>query len=114
GAAAVLFERACLRGDLAPRREARKDVAPTLSARTGGLGTDFDLDGGLIAHALRAEGFDASEDGTGRGTPIVAQTITAEMYRSGGATAGNNPGVRNCIPVRSGVRRLTPRECERL
>src|SRR5690606_41800739 len=63
---------------------------------------------------LRGEGFDASEDGTGRGTPIVAQTITAEMYRSGGATAGNNPGVRNCIPVRSGVRRLTPRECERL
>jgi DNA (cytosine-5)-methyltransferase 1 len=29
----------------------------------------------------------------------VAQTITADMYRSGGATAGNNPGVRNCIPV---------------
>jgi site-specific DNA-cytosine methylase len=25
----------------------------------------------LIAHALRGEGFDASEDGTGRGTPLV-------------------------------------------
>jgi DNA (cytosine-5)-methyltransferase 1 len=25
----------------------------------------------LIAHALRREGFDASEDGTGRGTPLV-------------------------------------------
>ena len=25
----------------------------------------------MIAHALRGEGFDASEDGTGRGTPIV-------------------------------------------
>jgi DNA (cytosine-5)-methyltransferase 1 len=25
----------------------------------------------VIAHALRADGFDASEDGTGRGTPIV-------------------------------------------
>lgn len=25
----------------------------------------------LIAHALRADGFDASEDGTGRGTPLV-------------------------------------------
>ena len=25
----------------------------------------------LVAHALRGEGFDASEDGTGRGTPIV-------------------------------------------
>jgi DNA (cytosine-5)-methyltransferase 1 len=25
----------------------------------------------LVAHSLRAEGFDASEDGTGRGTPMV-------------------------------------------
>ena len=48
--------------------------APTLSSREkggGGLGTDFDLDGGLVAHSLRGEGFDASEDGTGRGTPII-------------------------------------------
>lgn len=53
-------------------------VGPTLSARTkagGGLGTDFDLDGGLIAHTLRGSGFDASEDGTGRGTPIVPVAI---------------------------------------
>jgi DNA (cytosine-5)-methyltransferase 1 len=130
-AAAVLFDAQSLRGDSAPRREAGQGVAPTISARTkggGGLGTDFDLDVGLItddvarcvtagysqridaktenfvatrevaasltrgaesagkggyagrrqedddnlvAHALRAEGFDASEDGTGRGTPIV-------------------------------------------
>ena len=27
--------------------------------------------GQILAHTLRAEGFDASEDGTGRGTPIV-------------------------------------------
>jgi len=27
--------------------------------------------GAVLAHTLRAEGFDASEDGTGRGTPIV-------------------------------------------
>ncbi len=32
--------------------------------------------------------------GTG-GPPGIAQTITAKMYDSGGATAGNNPGVRN-------------------
>ena len=51
-AAAVLFERESLSGNPAPRRESRKDIAPTISARTsggGGLGTDFDLDGGLIA-----------------------------------------------------------------
>ena len=95
-AAAVLFERHGLSGDPAPSRKARQSVAPTLSARTkggGGLGTDFDCDGGLIArrltrgsgggqrydaesetliaHSLRGEGFDASEDGTGRGTPLV-------------------------------------------
>ncbi len=50
-AAAVLFEPESLRGDPAPRRQAGERAAPTLSARTkggGGLGADFDLDGGLI------------------------------------------------------------------
>jgi len=54
-ASAVLFERESLRGNSAPRRETRKDVAPTISSRPtggGGLGTDFDLDGGLIAKCL--------------------------------------------------------------
>ena len=50
-AAAVLFERHSLSGNPAPRRETRKDLAPTISARPtggGGLGADFDLDGGVI------------------------------------------------------------------
>jgi DNA (cytosine-5)-methyltransferase 1 len=50
-AAAVLFERESLSWHPAPRREAGKRAAPTLSARTqggGGLGTDFDCDGGLV------------------------------------------------------------------
>lgn len=50
-AAAVLFESESLRGDPPPSRETRERPAPTLSARTqggGGLGTYFDLDGGLI------------------------------------------------------------------
>lgn len=67
-----------LRGDSPPRREAGEKPAPTISAHTkggGGLGTDFELDGGLIAHSLRADGFDASEDGTGRGTPLVPVAI---------------------------------------
>ena len=33
----------------------------------------------LVAHALRGEGFDASEDGTGRGTPLVAATLNAAI-----------------------------------
>jgi DNA (cytosine-5)-methyltransferase 1 len=137
GAAAVLFEQYSLSGDTPPRRETGKNAAGTIAARTrggGGLGTDFECDGGtvamclnagamgrqdaesetLIAHALRGEGHDASEDGTGRGVPLMAQTITADMYRSGGATAGNNPGVRNCFTYGMTVRRITPRECERL
>jgi DNA (cytosine-5)-methyltransferase 1 len=100
GPAAVLFEPESLCGYHPPRRESGQRPDPTIAARTkggGGLGTDFDCDGGLIAstgdishclnaggmgridyesetlisHALRAEGLDASEDGTGRGTPIV-------------------------------------------
>lgn len=94
GPAAVLLEPEGVCGDSPTREQAREGVAPTIAARTkggGGLGTDFDCDGGLIAHclatasnkldptretyiahSLRADGFDASEDGTGRGTPLVA------------------------------------------
>lgn len=137
--AQVLFEWDGVRRDSAPRREARQ-TAPTIPSRStagGGLGTDFDCDGGVIVsqvcptlraggnqtggdrppgtdvdtadslivtmahgqggaeigfdrgpcltcnheapiavipattHTLRGEGFDASEDGTGRGTPLV-------------------------------------------
>ena len=46
----------------------------------------------VITHTLRADGFDASEDGTGRGTPLV----------------------QVAVQLTNGVRRLTPRECERL
>lgn len=108
-AAAVLFERESLLGHSAPGRETGKGIAPTLSARTkggGGLGTDFECDGGLIpdvaralttsnqridaetetllvAHSLRAEGFDASEDGTGRGTPLVPVAYSIMPQNSG-------------------------------
>ena len=47
----ILLEPDSLRGDSPPSREQGKEVAPCLSARTkggGGLGTDFDLNGGLI------------------------------------------------------------------
>jgi DNA (cytosine-5)-methyltransferase 1 len=49
-AAAVLFERHSLSGHPAPSRKARQ-AAPTIPSRStagGGLGTDFDCDGGLI------------------------------------------------------------------
>jgi len=125
-AAAVLFERHSLSGHPAPRRQAGK-VAPTIPSRStagGGLGTDFDCDGGTICvatgqagaeigaeigaemaptlncnheapyvahHSLRGEGFDASEDGTGRGTPLVPHVVGALACNTGpnGHDAGN-------------------------
>jgi hypothetical protein len=65
---------------------------------------------GDITHTLKAEGFDASEDGTGRGQPIVAATLEATAGRSRGA--GTPVGM--LANVGMAVRRLTPRECERL
>ena len=56
--AQVLFEWDGLRRDSAPSREARQ-TAPTIPSRStagGGLGTDFDCDGGLIAGTLQAGG----------------------------------------------------------
>jgi DNA (cytosine-5)-methyltransferase 1 len=189
--AAVLFERESMSGNPSPRRQAGEGVAPTISARPtggGGLGTDFDLDGGLVpdlartvttgehqrqdwetctifpvSHALRGEGFDASEDGTGRGTPLVpiafdTTQITSKANRSvpklgdpchplaagahapaiafdckasgqsgfgvgevastmramGHANSHTNGGGHQAVAVGWAVRRLTPRECERL
>jgi len=52
------------------------EISPALKARDAkGPSSDGDGDGAILvpmlAHSLRAEGFDASEDGTGRGTPLV-------------------------------------------
>jgi DNA (cytosine-5)-methyltransferase 1 len=46
--------------------------------------------------------------------PDIAQTLTAHQHRSGGASAGNNPGLVNAIYTYNRVRRLTPVEYERL
>lgn len=42
----------------------------------------------FVTHALRGSGFDASEDGTGRGTPLVAGTLKAN---NGGGGFGSDP-----------------------
>ena len=184
-AAAALFERHSLSWHPAPSRQAGQNAAPTLVARTrggGGLGTDRDggliastgdishcLNAGgmgridfetetLIAHTLRSDGFDASDDGTGRGTPLVpvafpatlsgtqcasaenlcpslcAENPTAVAYgfqpriaRNGRGDMGDVVSTLNaqsgetgkgdsapCVATENHVRRLTPRECERL
>ncbi|MGY4639007.1 DNA cytosine methyltransferase [Pseudomonas sp. TE24901] len=81
---------------------------------------------GDITHTLKAEGFDGSEDGTGRGQPIVAafaENSRAELrYEDGdggitGALSGGGGKAGQGMPsaqIGSSVRRLIPRECERL
>lgn len=191
-AAAVLFERASLSGNPPSSRQARKDVAGTITSslargsadegerstliagtlqcgsKSAGSATNQDAESGLlIAHSLRADGFDASEDGTGRGTPLVpvafdckasgrngfgtgeiAPTLRAMGHKDSHSNAGGQIAVafqergrasgreldvggdiayaltapagggrsqeRNILTPSMAVRRLTPRECERL
>ncbi|QTK37311.1 DNA cytosine methyltransferase [Xanthomonas citri] len=134
------------------------DVSTALHAHPGGSRLDFLTETFLVqevAHTLRAEGFDASEDGTGRGTPLVPVPFTirgtnvdtggvvfgtlttgsdratsgapciAFDCKAGGETAfsiGHVPGTLRAahggghaaVAQGPAVRRLTPRECERL
>jgi len=105
------------------------DGLPSLRAKGG------DCAGGseaLVAHSLRADGFDASEDGTGRGIPLVPALVANGDAHSGyrdehglvsvgfpvefsnqSAGPGHDP-VGSRIRQGMAVRRLTPRECERL
>lgn len=87
-AGAVLLERESLRWDPPPRREAGQGIARPItpgSPRGSGYRNDADTADNLIAHALRGEGFDASEDGTGRGVPLVIASgqANAEVVRDG-------------------------------
>jgi DNA (cytosine-5)-methyltransferase 1 len=51
----------------------------------GGMGRQDFESKTLIAHALSADGFDASEDGTGRGTPVVPVAISTAHTKSNGS-----------------------------
>ncbi|MCT6719801.1 DNA cytosine methyltransferase [Acidovorax sp. K2F] len=141
--AQVLFEWDGVRRDTAPSREARQ-TAPTIPSRStagGGLGTDFDCDGGLIqayggnnqsgpidvatarnacasasgrmdfetetflvqpTHTLRGEGFDASEEGTGRGTPLVPVAFDTTQITSAANRSNPQPGDA-CHPLAAGA-----------
>lgn len=76
--AQVLFEWDGVRRDSAPSREARQ-TAPTIPARStagGGLGTDFDLDGGVITMAHGQGGADMAPTlNCNHEAPIAAYTI---------------------------------------
>lgn len=108
------------RGDL----DSSGAYIPTIGrALTGTMGKHHDDDTDtLVAHTLRASGFDASEDGTGRGTPLVPTLLTMREGKDGG---GKGPLISEDQSLTlatansqtlfsASVRRLTPTECERL
>jgi len=121
-AAAVLFERESLCGDSPPSREAWQRTASTLRSGAAGGRSHGKLNGSdrmelietvgaicadshpgayssqgaytgrLISHALRADGFDASEDGTGRGTPLVTCFDDPRRFDARGVHGGGIHG----------------------
>ncbi len=87
----VLFESEGVRRDTPPSREPQTAVAALTARGVGTCGADdnqaqaghiiSECANGDISHTLKAEGFDGSEDGTGRGIPVIAF--------GGGNTSGN-------------------------
>jgi len=74
-------------------------VAAALTAH--GRRQDFEVET-FIAYALRAEGFDASEDGTGRGTPIVpvvAGAICRDSFNGGAGGRPEGAAAGHFVPV---------------
>ena len=104
-------------------------AVPSIShcLNAGGMGRqDYETET-LVAHSLRADGFDASEDDTGRGTPLVPiafqphfarngrgapDTVAAALTSEAGRTGKGDSA--QCVATNWAVRRLTPRECARL
>jgi DNA (cytosine-5)-methyltransferase 1 len=123
-AAAVLFERESLSGHPAPSRETREEVAACL---TRGVGQRYDPETETLPIAFGAQnsanqGDSVSEHVTPTldksKTPAVAYasdlspTLGRESYSPSKASSGQM--VDFTIGYKSSVRRLTPRECERL
>ena len=111
--AAVLFEFDGLRRDTAPRRKAGEgathDAAPCLTSSGRGVGRIGDTRGQdpVVAvpsttHTLRGEGFDASEDGTGRGTPLVPVAFDTTQITSQANRSNPQPG-DPCHPLAAGA-----------
>lgn len=106
--------------------DATEDIAPTMRAM-GHSGSHANAGGQLavcvtgdVTHTLKAEGFDASEDGTGRGQPIVVD-VCPTLRAGGNSTGGDRPPGTDVDTADSlvtystmAVRRLMPIECHYL
>lgn len=126
GAAAVLFERESLSGDIAESRKERKDIAGTVTTRSGnggggGLGTDEACGGFLqpsyipkISATLETTCHDYS-----RADGFTMMAFPTEMSGTQRASTKNiSPALaaKHTTSIQQGarVRRLTPIETERL
>lgn len=120
-AAAVLFEPESLRRDTPPRREAPKDIAPTVVAgppfsRTGNERVECDA---LVVGALNTEcGMRRrTQQSFDRGHYVTARMRGFGDYACDGTAsalkARDYKDATDLIAT-NGVRRLTPTECERL
>lgn len=97
----VLFESEGVRRDTPPSREPQTAVAALTARGVGTCGADdnqaqaghiiAEYANGDISHTLKAEGFDGSEDGTGRGIPVIA---------FGGGNTGGNIDVAACLTAK--------------
>jgi DNA (cytosine-5)-methyltransferase 1 len=96
--AAVLFEFDGVRRDSAPSREAGQSPAPTIAgcANGGGLGTDFDCDGGVIS-GIDFQNASLSGD--------MAGTLDAEGQKRGNRGHGVLD-VSRCLNAKGGAGRL--------
>jgi DNA (cytosine-5)-methyltransferase 1 len=103
--------------------ESETFVATSTPPLTGNQYGDHESrEGLLVAHSLRADGFDAGEDGTGRGTPLVAFSCkdhgadaseqTAPTLRAGGHDKSHaNAGVMPAVAFSENTRH-EPREMD--
>ena len=97
----VLFESEGVRRDTPPSREPQTAVAALTARGVGTCGADdnqaqaghiiAECANGDISHTLKAEGFVGSEDGTGRGIPVIA---------FGGGNTGGNIDVAACLTAK--------------
>jgi len=122
--AAVLLEPESMRGDSPPSREAREGIARPLASghrSSGGYRNDADTAENLIAGTLIAfdENQITSKENRSRpepgnnAPPLVAYGRPASIASNLRGRDGGAQMDVNLVPAAS-VRRLTPRECERL
>ena len=133
-AAAVLFDSESLRGNPPPSRKTREEVAGTIGARTGrSIGVQDATSGHMIpVYALASNTIGRQPENGGNGTgydetgsnyTLTKTDVHAVAFQSkdsgSDAVIEHSPTICNqhrgvAIAQQMQVRRLTPRECERL